>query len=187
MTFPGATASPEAAAYLVVGAPLDVSSSFRPGSRFGPRRLRELAEPFEDFDHRTGARFSELGVADAGDVHAWDDASDYLQYLEGVLTDAVDGGALPLLLGGCSPFYVLEAGWHEAKILSDRRPIREVVHECRDVGFESLNLDLIYGLPFQTRESFAKTVAEVISGWRFPAAPAPSVVRNFPFGPVRVE
>ena len=35
---------------------------------------------------------------------------------------------LPLLLGGCSPFYVLEAGWHEAKILADRRPIREVVH-----------------------------------------------------------
>jgi len=41
--------------------------------------------------------------------------------------------------------------------------IREVVEGCRDAGFESVNLDLIYGLPHQDRESFAKTVQEIIS------------------------
>lgn len=30
---------------------------------------------------------------------------------------------------GCSPGYVLRAGWEEAKILSARRPIHEVVHD----------------------------------------------------------
>jgi len=40
--------------------------------------------------------------------------------------------------------------------------IKEVVQGCREAGFESLNLDLIYGLPYQTRESFRKTVAEII-------------------------
>ena len=32
---------------------------------------------------------------------------------------------------------------------------------CRDVGFESVNMDLIYGLPFQTVERFAETVQQV--------------------------
>ena len=36
--FPGATADPAEAAYAVVGAPLDVSATFRPGARFGPDR-----------------------------------------------------------------------------------------------------------------------------------------------------
>ncbi|MXW67707.1 MAG: aminopeptidase [Gemmatimonadales bacterium] len=40
--------------------------------------------------------------------------------------------ALLLLLlcaGGCSPAYVLRAGWEEARILSARRPIRAVIHD----------------------------------------------------------
>ena len=34
---------------------------------------------------------------------------------------------------------------------------------CRDVKFESINFDLIYGLPYQTPASFAKTIKDVIS------------------------
>ena len=33
---------------------------------------------------------------------------------------------------------------------------------CRDVGFDSVNMDLIYGLPFQTVERFAETVEQVV-------------------------
>ncbi len=33
---------------------------------------------------------------------------------------------------------------------------------CRELGFEGLNFDLIYGLPHQTEESFTRTVAQVI-------------------------
>jgi oxygen-independent coproporphyrinogen-3 oxidase len=33
---------------------------------------------------------------------------------------------------------------------------------CRELGFESINIDLIYGLPHQTRESFAETVDKII-------------------------
>ena len=100
MAFPGATADPDAAAYTIVGAPLDVSTSFLPGARFGPDRVRTYATPFDDYDRRTDQRFTELGVADRGDVRAWDDPPDYLGYLEGVLTDVIDAGAVPLLIGG---------------------------------------------------------------------------------------
>jgi agmatinase len=98
--FPGATASGEEAEYVVVGAPLDVSTTFRPGTRFGPERIRRFARTFDDYDHLTGLHFSELGVHDRGDVRAWDDAPAYLSWLAGELGDAVADGAVPLLLGG---------------------------------------------------------------------------------------
>jgi agmatinase len=100
MTFPGATADRADAAYVVVGAPLDVSTSFHPGTRFGPDRIRTYARTFDDYDRRTDRRFTSLGVADAGDVRAWDDAVEYLEYLGGELRDVVRDGAVPLLLGG---------------------------------------------------------------------------------------
>lgn len=36
--------------------------------------------------------------------------------------------------------------------------VSEVVSMCRDVGFESVNFDLIYGLPYQTPETIRRTV-----------------------------
>jgi len=98
--FPGATAPREAAAYVVVGAPLDVSTSFRPGTRFGPERIRRFARTFDDYDRRTDLRFSEVGVHDHGDVRAWDDAPEYLAWLSGELREVVADGAVPLVLGG---------------------------------------------------------------------------------------
>jgi oxygen-independent coproporphyrinogen-3 oxidase len=34
---------------------------------------------------------------------------------------------------------------------------------CRAVNFESINFDLIYGMPYQTRSSFSKTIKDVLS------------------------
>ncbi len=39
---------------------------------------------------------------------------------------------------------------------------RQTVQWVRELGFSSINLDLMYGLPFQTLESFADTVDKVI-------------------------
>ncbi len=39
---------------------------------------------------------------------------------------------------------------------------RQTVSWVRELGFHSINLDLIYGLPFQTVESFAETVDKII-------------------------
>ncbi|MFB6116915.1 arginase family protein [Halosegnis sp.] len=98
--FPGANVPREDASYAVVGAPLDVSTTFQPGTRFGPDRVRRFARTFDDYDRRTDCRFSKLGVHDAGDIRAWDDAGEYLEFLEGELRDFHAGGAIPLLLGG---------------------------------------------------------------------------------------
>ncbi|MFH0736575.1 MAG: oxygen-independent coproporphyrinogen III oxidase [bacterium] len=39
---------------------------------------------------------------------------------------------------------------------------REVVNWVRELNFQSINLDLMYGLPFQTYDTFAKTIDTVI-------------------------
>lgn len=39
----------------------------------------------------------------------------------------------------------------------------EVIEAAREVGFRSVSLDLIYGLPFQTVESFGRTLEKVIA------------------------
>ncbi|RKD98270.1 agmatinase [Halopiger aswanensis] len=94
------TADRGGANFVVVGAPLDATTTFQPGTRFGPRRIRSFAEPFDDYDHRTDQHFSDLGVVDRGDVRAWDDIEEYLEYLTSTLREAVWNDAVPLLLGG---------------------------------------------------------------------------------------
>jgi oxygen-independent coproporphyrinogen III oxidase len=49
------------------------------------------------------------------------------------------------------------------KAVHRMQPVEQVfqlVDAARNIGFESLNVDLIYGLPQQTPESFARTVAQ---------------------------
>lgn len=39
---------------------------------------------------------------------------------------------------------------------------RELIETARELGFDSINVDLIYGLPYQTAETFAPTVDKII-------------------------
>jgi agmatinase len=98
--FPGANADPAGADYVVVGAPLDASTTFEPGARFGPRRVRHFATPFDDYDQRTGSHFTDLSVADHGDVGPTYDVEEYLHFLEGTVGDYAEDDAVPLLVGG---------------------------------------------------------------------------------------
>jgi len=98
--FPGATTDREAASYVVVGAPLDATTTFQPGTRFGPDRVRRFAETYDDYDRRTESDFSALGVHDAGDVPAWDDVEAYLDHLAAELRSVALDDAVPLLVGG---------------------------------------------------------------------------------------
>lgn len=90
MGFPGANELRETANYVLLGAPLDISTSFQPGTRFGPREVRHHAHTFDDYDRRTDRRFTSLGVHDAGDLDGWEDAAEYLDFLSGMITDIVD-------------------------------------------------------------------------------------------------
>jgi oxygen-independent coproporphyrinogen-3 oxidase len=40
---------------------------------------------------------------------------------------------------------------------------RDLIQTARNLGFDSINVDLIYGLPYQTAETFAHTVDQIIA------------------------
>jgi oxygen-independent coproporphyrinogen-3 oxidase len=40
---------------------------------------------------------------------------------------------------------------------------RDLIQSARDLGFDSVNVDLIYGLPYQTAETFAHTVDQILT------------------------
>ncbi|SHK42210.1 oxygen-independent coproporphyrinogen III oxidase [Thermocrinis minervae] len=40
--------------------------------------------------------------------------------------------------------------------------MRDIMKKLRDLGFESINIDLVYGLPYQTPEKFKKTIEKTI-------------------------
>lgn len=98
--FPGASADVDEAAYVIIGAPLDRTTTFRPGTRFGPERIRRYSRHFDDFDHVTGQRFTDLAVGDDGDIPAGDDVSAYLNFLESTIRGHVYRDAMPVILGG---------------------------------------------------------------------------------------
>ncbi len=98
--FPGAVASKANAAYAIIGAGLDASTTFRPGTRFGPRELRHVAQSFEDYDQRTDRCFTDCAVYDHGDIRPGDDVAEYLDFLRSAIAEYADGGIVPLLLGG---------------------------------------------------------------------------------------
>jgi agmatinase len=100
MAFPGANADRFDADYAVVGAPLDATTSFRPGTRFGPDRIRRFAQGFEDYDRHTELRFSDLAVHDHGDVRAWNAPGEYVDHLASVLRELRQDGVVSLLVGG---------------------------------------------------------------------------------------
>ncbi len=55
---------------------------------------------------------------------------------------------------------------------------RQAIDWSRELGFKSINLDLIYGLPFQTLDSFEKTIDKVIE-----LSPERIAVFNFAYVP----
>lgn len=98
--FPGAGTDRDEGEYAVIGAPLDLSTTFQPGTRFGPREISHVAESFSDYDQHTGLRFTDCGVSDHGEIRPGDDAAEYLDFLRGTVWDYYDDDIVPLVVGG---------------------------------------------------------------------------------------
>ena len=86
--------------YVVVGVPYDHTSSYRVGSRFGPRAIRDASLNIETFSLRTGVDIERVPIHDAGDLHVVDDAAQTLMRLEGVMKEILVAEKTPILIGG---------------------------------------------------------------------------------------
>jgi len=99
-SFSGFSTPLNEARYVVVGVPFDHTSTYRAGSRFAPRAIREASFNIETISMRTGVDIERVPIHDAGDLHVVDDASGTLRRLSQVSTDIVSSGKTPVIIGG---------------------------------------------------------------------------------------
>ncbi len=98
--FLGAVDDPGAPVVLL-GAPLDATVSFRPGTRFAPARIRDVSDGLEDYSPYLGLDFSQVPFCDAGDVDLPFGAPDTaLAAIERATSAVVERGQLPIIMGG---------------------------------------------------------------------------------------
>lgn len=101
MRLPAATSAAGLDACFV-GIPMDIGTSNRPGTRLGPRQIRDESRMIRPYNMATGAApFEHLQVADIGDVAI--NTFDLKKSVE-IITDhyrrILGHGAIPLTLGG---------------------------------------------------------------------------------------
>ncbi|MEM6974435.1 MAG: agmatinase [Pseudomonadota bacterium] len=101
MRLPSAeTANGLDAAFL--GVPIDIGTSHRPGTRFGPRQIRAESAMIRPYNMATGAApFERLQVADIGDVAINTfNLPDSVARIERAVAGVLAHGAIPLTIGG---------------------------------------------------------------------------------------
>lgn len=101
MRLPVAT-SPQGLDAAFIGVPLDIGTSHRPGTRFGPREIRSESSLIRPYNMATGAApFDTLQVADLGDVPINTYSLDKsLPIITNFYKTVLDAECIPLTLGG---------------------------------------------------------------------------------------
>jgi agmatinase len=99
--FIGSTSDWEVAKLIIVGAPMDCTTSFRPGTRFGPGRVREVSEGLEKYSFYLDRSLKDVAFFDAGDTPVvFGDVDTTLASIKDVLADIVGLGKIPIMIGG---------------------------------------------------------------------------------------
>ena len=86
--------------YAVIGAPLDLTSSHRSGSRFGPDAIRQASQYMETYSSRTGLDLEDISVSDLGNIIDTGSVEGALRNIEDAVSLVVDSGKVPVMLGG---------------------------------------------------------------------------------------
>jgi len=100
LVFSGQSTSLEEADYVLMGVPFDFTSTYRPGSRFGPSAIRDASLNIETYSLRTEIDVSEVKVCDLGDLHIADDLEETINRVKLVTKEIIDMKKIPIILGG---------------------------------------------------------------------------------------
>ena len=172
VVFLGSGAPESEASVFIFGAPFDGTTSFCPGTRFGPNKIREASIGIETYSPALDRSLDELAICDLGDLELpFGDVTEVLRRIEEGMRSALASGALPVLFGGehlitlpavraASGFFrdlaVLQFDAH-ADLRDDYLGLREshatVMRRCGEI----LGHDSIFqvGIRSGTREEFA--------------------------------
>ncbi|MGH1577061.1 agmatinase [Planktotalea sp.] len=93
---------PEGLDVAILGIPMDIGTSWRSGTRFGPKQIREQSAMIRPYNLQTGAApFDSLNVGDIGDVPINTfSLSDSLLIITEYYDELLKSNAIPVALGG---------------------------------------------------------------------------------------
>jgi agmatinase len=90
----------EEARIVLNGVPLDMTSSFRPGSRFAPGAIREASFEFEDYDYLSGNNMLDVPFFDVGDMELSGPIDVIMEEIFEETKNHVYNNKIPVSLGG---------------------------------------------------------------------------------------
>lgn len=96
--FPLDTSDFKDSEYILLGIPLDITSSFLPGQRFGPSSIRKACFDLETFDIETEVDLKNIKLHDAGDLHITPDMKENIKRIEETVKEFA--GKKIVILGG---------------------------------------------------------------------------------------
>lgn len=100
-TFLGCDRDYEPAKLVLFGAPFDSTTSYRPGTRFGPSAMRHESFGLETYSPYQDADLTDFAVFDSGDLElCFGDTAMALADIQARTQTILDDGKFPLMLGG---------------------------------------------------------------------------------------
>lgn len=98
--FSESTKTYETADIILLGIPLDVTVSFRPGTRFAPSAIREISWHLEDYDYLTDENILDVPFFDMGDLHLTGNLDNNLTEIRSAIERILDDRKIPFSIGG---------------------------------------------------------------------------------------
>ena len=99
--FMGSRRDPTGCTVALFGVPFDGTTSFRPGTRFGPAAVREVSSGLETYDPQLDLDLEDLAFADLGAVTIpFGNPEPVVAAVKAATEQVLDLGLAPLMLGG---------------------------------------------------------------------------------------
>lgn len=99
--FIGCAESYEQSELVIIGAPMDLTVSFRPGARFAPQQIRRVSQGLEEYSVYLDKDLADYRYYDAGDVSLpYGNVLESLSRIGKVVSQILRDGKFPLVLGG---------------------------------------------------------------------------------------
>lgn len=99
--FMGSSEEYDICKHVIVGAPMDFTVSFRPGSRNGPQAIRMVSTGLEEYSFYQDRDLADYNYYDLGDVIVpFGNVTESMKRIELTTEELLDHGKFPIFLGG---------------------------------------------------------------------------------------
>ena len=101
LTFIGCDSDYAESNIVLFGAPVDATTSYRPGTRFAAHAIRSESNGYEEYSPYQDKRLSDIGVCDAGDLDLpMGDIEGDLEIIEEATAQILSDDKVPVMIGG---------------------------------------------------------------------------------------